>query len=434
MTFPKFGACLRAGSALGLLMIATGAANAGGFAVREQSAYFQGMSFAGAAAGGDLSGMFWNPAVMTQFAGVTNVMSASWIIPYAANSPTAGTYFGILGGTDNTANQALVPSSYFSYQINPNLWIGMSVNSPFGLSVSFPELWAGRDYAAGGTFLRTFNAAPSIAYRINDWISIGAGVQIQYAQASLTHGVSALRVGPVGDANLSGKGWGYGFTAGLTLMPTPTTVIGIGYRSAINQKIDGGLALPPALGGVTDPASTTINLPDVVSLGIRQRLDPQWTLLGTVEWTNWSRIGTSVISGPPLPPALLNLPFEYQDGWLFSVGAEYMATNRLTLRTGFGYEISPITDGVRTPLLPDNDRFWASVGATWVMGPGIAADIAYTHIFVRGTPIDISAASGNPWFATTGGITYIGSVDSHVDIVSVSLKVRLDQFLAVGKH
>ena len=63
---------LRAGSALGLAMMTAATANAGGFAVREQSAYFQGMSFAGAAAGGDLSGMFWNPAVMTQFAGVNS--------------------------------------------------------------------------------------------------------------------------------------------------------------------------------------------------------------------------------------------------------------------------------------------------------------------------------------------------------------------------
>ncbi|MQA67450.1 MAG: transporter, partial [Alphaproteobacteria bacterium] len=42
---------------------------AGGFAIREQSVYGQGASFAGIAAGGALSGMFWNPAVMTQFAG-----------------------------------------------------------------------------------------------------------------------------------------------------------------------------------------------------------------------------------------------------------------------------------------------------------------------------------------------------------------------------
>ena len=411
-------AWLRAGSALGLLVGVSVSANAGGFAVHEQSAYFQGMSFAGAAAGGDLSGMFWNPAVMTQFAGINSYTSISAILPYASNSPTAGTYLA-LGGTNNVGDQALVPGSYFSYQLNPSLWLGMSVNAPLGLSEHFPDAWAGRDYGAGTTFLRTYNASPSIAYRLNDWISVGVGVQIQYAKAGLNHFLTILG----GNVNLSGDGWGYGFTAGVTLMPMSGTTIGLGYRSAINQKIDGSLATPIGAFG----ASTTVNLPDMVSLGIRQRINPQLTLLGTVEWTNWSRIGTSVISASPLPASpLLTLPFDYKDGWFFSAGAEYQATDRLTLRTGLAYEISPVTDSVRMPLVPDNDRFWASIGATLQITRSLSADLAYSHIWVRDPTINISAASGNPWFATTG-VTYIGDVSAHVDIISIGIKYRWDE-------
>jgi long-chain fatty acid transport protein len=411
-------AWLRAGSALGLLAGVTVSANAGGFAVHEQSAYFQGMSFAGAAAGGDLSGMFWNPAVMTQFAGVNSYTSISGILPFASNSPTAGPLLA-LGGTNNVGDQALVPGSYFSYQLNPSLWLGMSVNAPFGLSEHFPDAWAGRDYGAGTTFLRTYNASPSIAYRLNDWISVGVGVQIQYAKAGLNHFLTILG----GNVNLSGDGWGYGFTAGVTLMPMSGTTIGLGYRSAINQKIDGSLATPIGAFG----ASTTVNLPDMVSLGIRQRINPQLTLLGTVEWTNWSRIGTSVISASPLPASpLLTLPFDYKDGWFFSAGAEYQATDRLTLRTGLAYEISPVTDSVRMPLVPDNDRFWASIGATLQITRSLSADLAYSHIWVRDPTINISAASGNPWFATTG-VTYIGDVSAHVDILSIGIKYRWDE-------
>ena len=63
---------LRAGTALGILIIATAQANAGAFAIREQSTYGQGTSFAGVAAGGSLSSMFWNPATMTQFQGIVS--------------------------------------------------------------------------------------------------------------------------------------------------------------------------------------------------------------------------------------------------------------------------------------------------------------------------------------------------------------------------
>jgi long-chain fatty acid transport protein len=430
---------LRAGSALGLLVVATAQASAGALAVHEQSAFGQGASYAGVAAGGSLSTMFWNPAVMTQFAGTQSSSSYTGFFPSVKNTPAAGsTYFGspfvTQGGTENTYQQALIPAGYMSYQLTPSLWVGMSLNSPFGLSVGFPESWVGRDYAAGDTSLRTYNAAPSIAYRINDWISVGAGVQIQYAKASLNHGVTALvnfgpasAAVPIGDANLSGNGWGYGFTAGVTLTPTPTTTIGLGYRSGINQKLEGILTTPAG----PSAANTTVDLPGMLSLGIRQRVGPQLTLLGTVEWTDWSRIGTSNIVANGATVA--TLPFHYQDGWLFSGGVEYQANDRLTLRSGLGYEISPVTDQVRTPLIPDANRFWASIGASYVIIKGLKADVAFSHVYEPNASVNISAASGNPWFATTvipvinpAGVSYIGTARSHADIFSVGLNWKWD--------
>ena len=450
-------ALLLACGSVGVLIAASPAANAGGLAIREQSAYGEGTSYAGVAAGGDLSTMFWNPAVMTQFAGIQSSSTYAGILPYSSHSPSAGsTYFGSLaepqGGTGNTSNAALVPGTTFSYQINQNLWVGLSFNSPFGLSVSFPENWVGRDYGASDSNLTTYNVTPSVAYRINDWISIGAGMQIQYANLAFQHGLSAFQQqvptpipgffvsglvpSPV-DAKLSANGWGYGFTAGVTLTPTPATVIGLGYRSGIDQKFSGTLTLPPQAGGAL-PANLTVNAPSILSLGLRQRIDPQWTLLGTVEWTNWNRIGTSVISTPLPPSPSLTLPFQWKDGWLFSIGAEYKASDRLSLRTGFGYEISPVTDQVRFPVIADNDRFWASIGASYQIWRGLVANLAYSHIFFRDTSINISAASGNPWFATSitsanpSGVAYIGSVQSHVDILSIGVAWRWDEVLGAG--
>jgi len=304
------------------------------------------------------------------------------------------------------------------------MWLGLSVNSPFGLSVSFPTVWAGGQYAAGSSYLKTYNATPSFAWRINDMISVGVGVQVQYAKADLSHcfgapcGVGGLL------AELSGHDWGYGFTAGVTVTPTPTTTIGLGYRSGINQKIDGTISIS-TFGSAA--ASTAINLPDIVSLGLRQKLTPQLTGLATVEWSNWSRIGTSVVSAAPFSTTI---PFQYKDGWLFSLGAEYMMTEKMKLRGGVGFEKSPITDDVRIPLLPDNDRYWLSVGASYQMTPKLSFDLAYSHLFVKDTPINVVAPT-NPSAAVL--FPYFGTVDSHVDIISVAMKYRWDTPAAAPK-
>ena len=187
---------LRAGTALGILIIATAQANAGAFAIREQSTYGQGTSFAGVAAGGSVSSMFWNPATMTQFQGIRMENGLTTIFPHVgadAASPAARLpdRRSFIPGVSNSGDQCTGGERLHVLSISPNLWMGLGINAPFGLSVSFQEPWAGRNYG-GDTTLKTYNANPNIAYRINDWISIGVGVQLQYATVRQTSGVTPI--------------------------------------------------------------------------------------------------------------------------------------------------------------------------------------------------------------------------------------------------
>ena len=424
-----------------VLLVATAGANAGGLAVREQSAYGQGSSYAGVAAGGSLSSMFWNPATMTQVYGIQSESVLSGLLASSKNSVTSGTYAGApfnFGGTGNIAHSAIVPSSYYSWQFNQKLWLGLSINAPFGLAETFPDNWAGRVYGAGGENLSTYNFTPTVAYKFNDLLSVGFGVQIQYATAAFTQGIPGAP-GLTNQLGVSGAGFGYGFTAGVTLTPTPYTTIGLGWRSGINQKINGTLVVPAAFAPVTTAGSvnTTFNMPDIVSLGLRQKLTPLWTGLATVEWSNWSRAGTSRILQPNGASAVIGatqvvIPFEYKDGWFFSLGAEYQWNPQLALRAGVAYELSPVTDQVRGPAIPDANRTWLSVGATYQYSAKVSLDFAYSHVFVKAAPISITNSS-NPFFAIGGGTSYVGSVDSHLDVISVALKYRWDDPPAPAK-
>ena len=108
-------------TALVALAVGTTQAVAGGFAVREQSAWGEGTSYAGVAAGGSLSAMFWNPATITQSGKLGVELSTSILFPESSQVgtatfqpplPFAGTSFGFNDGMPNSANSAVVPSGY----------------------------------------------------------------------------------------------------------------------------------------------------------------------------------------------------------------------------------------------------------------------------------------------------------------------------------
>lgn len=442
MSLRLAGLFLRVASALSILTIATVSAQAGGFAIREQSAEGQGASFAGVAAGGALSSMFWNPATITQFKGNYKEIGGAGIIPYSSHSYTSGTLAAFDNAPSNSAESAFVPSGYTSWQLNDKIWLGLSSNAPFGLGVNFPHLWAGSAYGQEAD-IQSYNFAPTIAYKINDWISIGAGVQLQYMNASYLFFINPI---PTLIGSLNGAGWGFGWTAGVTLTPLPHTQIGIGYRSAINQKLNGTLALPVygcPQSGLCAPFSTpgsinlTLNLPDMLTVGLRQGIGDRFTLLAGFEWSNWSRIGTARVLQPNGTSALVglqpvNLPFEYSDGYFYSLGGEYMVNPDLTVRAGIAYEKSPIVDGVRTPRLPDNDRMWYSAGLSYrpSMFDGLTVDLAYTYIEVKNTPLNLGPGTGNPW---SGATTYVGSADSHINIISVGIRYQYDGWIPIPK-
>ncbi len=426
---------LLAGTALAMVA-ATSAAHAGGFALREQSAAGQGASFAGVAAGGALSSMFWNPATMTQFAGKTIEMNATGIIPNASHSFTAST-FAAFGTPGNSGMSALVPAGYASWQLDQNFWVGLSMNAPFGLGVSFPQKSAASSGSGNSAKVETYNFAPSVAYKINDMISVSVGLQAQYLKASYDAFLGAAPL--IG--NLSGGSWDFGWTAGVTFTPTRTTQIGLGYRSGIDQKINGTWDVPAALAAATQPGSVklTLPLPATLTVGLRQGLTERFTLLAGLEWTNWSRIGTVPVTqanGAPVTVggAALAFPFQYRDGWFFSLGGEYKINPAWTVRAGLGFEQTPITDNVRTTRIPDNDRIWYSVGASYKPASirGLTFDLGYSFIDVKNASVCMgpAAAGGcpsNPW---SGATAYNGSVKSTINIISVAARYQWDDTAA----
>ena len=116
------------------------------------------------------------------------------------------------------------------------------------------------------------------------------------------------------------------------------------------------------------------------------------------------------------------MPANWNDGWFFSVGGEYDYSSRLTLRSGVAYEISPIdSPSKRLVQIPDNNRVWLSVGASYKWSDAITLDVAYSHIFIEDGRVALNTAD-NPLDVTFG--PFNGNVEASVDLFSVGMRTR----------
>ena len=182
----------------------------------------------------------------------------------------------------------------------------------------------------------------------------------------------------------------------------------------MTQTLDGQF-FSPAVGG-TVAADVELKLPDIVTLSLRQAVAPNMRLLGTVEWTHWSRFDELRVKSANSGATLAAIPANWSDSWLFSVGGEYDVNQALTLRTGVGYEISPVDDPTKRIVgIPDSDRIWASIGASYKYSASTTVEFAYTHIFLEDAELRRTSLQG---------YAVVADVEARTDILSVALKTR----------
>lgn len=436
---------------IAVLPLSLAEAQASGYQLREQSVTAQGNAFAGAAAGGDdISAMFFNPASMTQFTGNRSELHLTYIAPrIELDEAAASTVFGtpIAGGTsaDDVAEDALVPSMYGLWQPAPDWRLGVSLNAPFGLKTSYDRSWVGR-YQAVESAVTSINVSPQVAWQATPWLSLGAGLEAQYTDATLSNAVDFGSIGRAagisgatpggqgqdGFSKVEGDDWGYGYSLGAVVEPADGTRIGLSYRSRISHSLRGraefdlgtsgvGSALAAATGAFRNTGATAdVTTPATLSLGLRQRVSPEWTVMGGLDWTEWSVFDELRIEFDNPAQSDSVTDENWKDTWFAALGATYRPLDTgWTFRAGVAYDQAPLDTGTRTPRIPDADRYWLSAGASYEPTPWLSFSAAYTHIFVDDADLNLRTSDTGSTFR--GNLT--GRYDSAVDIVAVSARL-----------
>ncbi|MGX5736425.1 OmpP1/FadL family transporter [Bosea thiooxidans] len=410
-------------------LLAAGAASASSFAIRSgQGAEGLGMAYAGAASGGiGMGAMAWNPATITMFPGRHSNWNFTYLNANASYDPTSVTRLGAPNGPANpvqigTGNiggdGAFIPASASAWQLTDRFWIGMTTGAPYGLrSKPDNQVHAAQVYGRSAKVV-TINASPTVGYKVNDWLSIGAALQIQYFDTKLkTASGFAPAAAPV---IIEGDTVDFGFRFGATLTPFEGTTIGLAYRSSIRQTLEGTFRSP--LGVV--PIKANLNLPDSVVVGLSQVINDQWQVHLGAEWTNWSRFRriplVNELTGRPLT-AVPSLNFVYDDSWFFSGGVEYKYSRDLTLRAGVAYELSAVNDTNRTIYISDNDRLWLSAGASYQVTDRLKLDLGYTYIHVNKASVNYTGTHPQQQ-----AVFYTAEAKPYIHIASVGLTFNWD--------
>lgn len=399
-------------------------ARAAAFLMQEQSVKGSGRAFAGEAAiAEDASTIFYNPAGMTELQG-TQFLAGGYVVkPEAKLSDRGSTVNGaaVGGRSDDQAFDAQpLAHFYAATPMSDDLWFGLAVTIPFGLANKYKPDYFGR-YDSIQSRIVTVDVAPSLAYKIDPRVSIGGGIDFQYMDAKLVSAIpNPFAPGdPSADGKLSiaGESFSVGYNLGILVKPTEALNLGLSYRAAIDQDLSGS-SNQSILGTTTiQDVSTTVALPDILSLGAAYKLTGATTLLAQANYYNWSRFNKLEFNFADGTSATLDQSFH--DSYGFSVGAQHKLSDAWTVRAGLEYDQTPTRDATRSTAIPDTDRLWLGFGASYAVSQAVTLDISYVHMFAQDAPIN--RVNSFPALATTAVTT--GMTETSSDVLGFGLQV-----------
>ncbi len=398
-------------------------AQAGAFLMQEQSAKASGRAFAGEAAiAEDASTIFYNPAGMTELSGTQFLAGGYMVKPEAKLSDRGSTVGGgAIGGRGGDQAFDAQPMGHF-YAATPaseNVWLGLAVTVPYGLANKYKSDYFGR-YDSIESRIVAVDVAPSLAYKINPRLSVGGGIDFQYIDAKLVNALpNPGDLGnPASDGKLSiaGEGFSVGYNVGVLYKPTEALNLGLTYRSAIDQDISGQST--QIFGATTiQNVSTTVALPDIVSLAGAYKLSGATTLLAQANYYNWSRFEKLEFNFSDGTTAILDQNFT--DTFGLSIGAQHKLPGGWTFRGGLQYDQTPTRDANRSTAIPDTDRFWLGLGASYAVTERVTIDVSYMHMFAKEAPIN--RVNSFPALGTTAVTT--GMTETSSDVLGFGLQV-----------
>ncbi len=435
------------------LLLAPSAAFGAGIELQEQDSAAMGRVLAVRAWLQNPSTVFYNPAGLAYLESLAFAAGDTMVFPsFNYEDPAAVNPKG-----SNVNKLVPPPHVYASYARKfdfGRLGAGIGFNYPFGLTLDWGDDFSGKHLVTKSA-LTIAELTAGLGYSPIPEVSIGAAFVASPAHVYLKRymgqqfGLAADDGSPIEDASveMSGSGWGFGFTAGVQARPLPWLFIGANYRSAIHLGLEGNAHFN--LDGLSDKSGfpdqkveTAFELPHIIAAGIGARFGSFYTEFD-LDYTFWSIFEEIPLTFPEDQTGALtqSVPEYWKDGFTFRLGNEYAITDQLRVRLGVGYDQSPATDEYLSPMLPDSDRAFVMGGAGYTFDFGLSIDAAYGftyfmprevsgHACTTADPQCLDAEGNLIPYAEDGSTNWVGNrfpalYNNNAQLVSVTLGMTL---------
>ncbi len=372
---------------LGSLLMIPAVSTAGGLYLNEFGTPSMGVAGAGAnAVASDASTSFHNAAGMTrikgkELMGTGGLLNATVKFDPDADTPIPGGDGGEAGGL------APIIGGFYVHSLSDKWKLGANLITITGAVLDYDDDWTGR-YLNTEVTLLTMTFYPSIAYRVNNWLSLGGGPQIMYANLEMK--AKAPPPNGTGKVKIDGDDVAFGFGLGALFEVSERTRFGVTYQSEIEPEFDGDVKISgPGIEAGTD---TKITLARFIKVSGYHELNDRWALLGTVGWEDWSAFKDVNIS---TDRGSQKIPRNWHDTWKFAGGIHFRPVDKWLLQLGVSYDSSPVDSDDRTPDMPIDRQIRYATGVQYQWNDRLAVGGAFVYADYGKAKIDNDLLKGD---------------------------------------
>lgn len=333
------------------------------------------------------------------------------------------------GYIDSDANTTIAIPSITAHTTLSEMWsLGISVNAPFGLETDWPAGTFDAQYPGGSTIptkskLETVDFSPIVAYKLNDNVSLSAGLDYYWMKQVVFNGdINAGTPGSNPQANLEGDGRGIGYNLGL-MVKQGSWSFGGRYNSTANIPVEGKVFLPSGAlpSFISNNVHADIELPWRLQVGVRNQTTDKLALEFDITRTGWSSFDRLVVDQDQYGMNIVTSINDWDDANAYRLGATYDFSQATQLRFGYTFDETPQAESHFSPRIPDADRQLISMGLGHTLSNGWAIDVGYMYVKFDKRTVNNTTPPGSE---TNGTSAVNGTYDSSVNLFGIGVTKR----------